>query len=122
MTDYRKAEQFVYISCVDEVRHSFVSHLSDALRRNGISVFVDTNDLLFMEAQEKVERARVSVMVLPGNREVCLEKLVDVLKCQRNNDQVVVPVLYGDGEFHGEWLSALDSKGLSISSVYQSRY
>ncbi|KAL0793063.1 hypothetical protein Bca101_064440 [Brassica carinata] len=108
-------EQTVYISCVDDVRYSFVSHLSDALRREGISVFVDSDDLLSEEAQEKVEIARVSVVVLPGNRKVCLEKLEKVLSC----DQVVVPVLYGDSKWRDEWLNALDLRGLS--SVYQSR-
>ncbi|CAN6866913.1 unnamed protein product [Brassica oleracea] len=120
MTDCEKAERFVYISCVDEVRYSFVSHLSDALRRNGISsVFVDSGDLLSDEAQEKVERARVSVVVLPANRQVCLEKLEKVLNCQRNKEQVVIPVLYGDSILHGEWLSAMNLRGLS--PVFQSR-
>lgn len=98
MTDCKNPEQFVCISCVEEVRYSFVSHLSDALRRCGISVFIDTDDLLSKEAQEKVGRARVSVMVFPGNRKA---KLVEVLKCQKNDDQVVVPVLYGDSPLHG---------------------
>lgn len=119
MTDRNKADQFVYISCVDEVRYSFVSHLSDALRRNGISVYVDPQDLLSEEAQENVERARVSVVVLPANRKVCLEKLEKVLNCQRNKDQVLVPVLYGDSKLNGEWLSAMSLRGLS--PVYQSR-
>lgn len=86
MTNWKETEQTVYISCTDEVRYSFVSHLSDALRREGISVFVDSDDLFSEEAQEKVERARVSVIVLPGNRNVCLEKLTKVLSCQRVND------------------------------------
>lgn len=124
------SEQTVYISCLDEVRYSFVSHLSEALRQKRIyDVFVDSydllckeasDDLLSKEAQGKVERARVSVMVLPGNRTVCLDKLVKVLKCQRTNDQVVIPVLCGVRTLHGEWLSALDSKG--FSSVHRSRY
>uniref|UniRef100_A0A1J3IFP3 Putative WRKY transcription factor 16 n=1 Tax=Noccaea caerulescens TaxID=107243 RepID=A0A1J3IFP3_NOCCA len=119
MTDCKNPEQFVCISCVEEVRYSFVSHLSDALRRNGISVFIDTDDLLSKEAQEKVGRARVSVMVFPGNRKVFLEKLVEVLKCQKDDDQVVLPVLYGDSpSLRGEWLSALELSGLS--PVYQS--
>ncbi|KAL1192075.1 Disease resistance protein RRS1 [Cardamine amara subsp. amara] len=113
------SEQIVYISCLDEVRYSFVSHLSEALRQKRIyDVFVDSDDFLSKEAQEKVERARVSVMVLPGNRTVCLDKLVKVVKCQRTNDQVVVPVLYGVRTLEGQWLSALDSKG--FSSVHRS--
>ena len=121
MTVCEKAERFVYISCVDEVRYSFVSHLSDALRRNVISsVFVDSGDLLSVEAQGKVERAKVSVVVLPANRQVCLEKLEKVLNCQRNKEQVMIPVLYGDSKLHGEWLSAMNLRGLS--PVFQSRY
>lgn len=120
MTNRKQTDQTVYISCVEEVRYSFVSHLSDALRRVGISVFVDSDDLLSEEAQEKVERARVCVIVLPGNRKVCLEKLGKVLSCQRDNDQVVVPVLYGDSKWHDEWLSELRLRDLS--TVYHSRY
>lgn len=118
MTDSKKN---VYISCVDEVRFSFVSHLSKALYQKGIDdVFVDSKDLLSEEAQDKVERAGVSVMILPGDRTVCLDKLLKVLGCQRNKDQVVVPVLYGDSPLQDEWLSALDSAG--FSSVHRSRY
>lgn len=124
MTD---SEQLVYISCVGEVRFSFVSHLLEALYQKGINdVFVDSKDGLSEEAQEKVERARVSVMVLPVNRKVCLDQLVQVLGCRRSEYQVVVPVLYGVKRLktlEGEWLSALgslDSKGLS--SVHKSRY
>ncbi|KAL1218394.1 Disease resistance protein RRS1B [Cardamine amara subsp. amara] len=112
-------EQNVYISCLDEVRCSFVSHLYEALLKRINDVFVDSEDLLSIEAQEKVEKARVSVMVLPGNRKVCLDKLVKVLKCQKTNDQVVVPVLYGDRTLEGEWLSALDSKGFSSVHHYR---
>lgn len=114
-------EQIVYISCLYEVKYSFVSHLSEALFQKRIyNVSVDSEDLLSKEAQEKVERARVSVIVLPGNRTVCLDKLVKILKCQRTNDQVVIPVLYGVRTLQSEWLSALDSKG--FSSVHHSRY
>ncbi|KAG7604975.1 WRKY domain [Arabidopsis thaliana x Arabidopsis arenosa] len=115
-----ESEQIVYISCVEEVRYSFVSHLSEALRRKGINdVFIDSDDSLSNESQSMVERARVSVMILPGNRTISLEKLVKVLDCQKNKDQVVVPVLYGVRSSETEWLSALDSKG--FSSVHQSR-
>ncbi|CAH8278285.1 unnamed protein product [Arabidopsis lyrata] len=115
-----ESEQIVYISCVKQVRYSFVSHLSEALRRKGIiDVFIDTDDFLSNESQSKVERARVSVVVLSGNSTVCLDKLVNVLGCQRNIDQVVVPVLYGEIPLQVEWDKALNSRGLS--SVHQSR-
>lgn len=122
MTNCEKAEEFVCISCVDEIRYSFVSHLSEALRRKGIDnviIDVDSEDLLSKESQEKVEKARVSVMVLPGTCEptrVCLDNFVMVLGYQR----MVVPVLYGDSPLRGEWLSALDLRGLS--PIHQSRY
>ncbi|XP_024010948.1 probable WRKY transcription factor 16 isoform X2 [Eutrema salsugineum] len=115
MTDWKKEEQYVYISCVDVARYSFVSHLSDALRREGISVFVDGDDVLSKELQEKVQGARVSVMVLPGNRTVCLDKLVKVSE----KAQALVPVLYGVIPLNEEWLVKLDSRGLS--PVHQSR-
>ncbi|EFH41521.1 hypothetical protein ARALYDRAFT_916973 [Arabidopsis lyrata subsp. lyrata] len=114
MNDCERASPIVYISCVAEVRYSFVSHLLDALSRKGINdVFVDSDDVLSEEAQGKVERSKICVIVLPGNRTVSLEKLVKVLECQRNNDQVVVPVLHGDGPLQGEWLRELELRGLS---------
>ncbi|KFK31592.1 hypothetical protein AALP_AA6G132500 [Arabis alpina] len=121
MTDSEKAEPIVYISCIDEVRYSFVSHLSDALCRKGIDVFVDSDDQLSEEAKAVVERARVSLIVLPRNLEpttACLGKLVRVLDCKRRIDQMVVPVLYGIGTFAGNWRRALQE----ISGLSQSHY
>lgn len=123
MTDSEKTEQIVYISCVEEVRYSFVSHLSDAIRRKGIHVFVDSDDLLSNKAKAKVKRARVSVMVLPGNLEpttACLGKLVRVLECERRIDQMVVPVLYGTRILEGDWRRALQ-KISGLSQGHQSR-
>ncbi|XP_010481619.1 PREDICTED: disease resistance protein RRS1-like [Camelina sativa] len=122
MTNCENAEGFVCISCVDEVRLSFASHLSEALRRKGINnvvIDVDSDDLC-KESQEKVEKSRVSVMVLPGNcdySEVWLDKFAKVLR--KNKEQVVVPVLYGDNQLRGEWLSALDLRG--VSPIHKSR-
>ncbi|KAG7532674.1 WRKY domain [Arabidopsis thaliana x Arabidopsis arenosa] len=101
------SEQLVCISCVSEVRYSFVSHLSD--------------DLLSKESQAKIEISRVSVMVLSRICEptrVC-HNFVNVIECQRNKNQVVVPVLYGESPLLGEWLSVLDLR--DFSPVHQSR-
>ncbi|XP_019088163.1 PREDICTED: LOW QUALITY PROTEIN: probable WRKY transcription factor 16 [Camelina sativa] len=115
-----ESEQIVYISCVEEVRYSFVSHLSAALRRKGIhDLFIDSDDLLSDESKSKIERAKVSVMILPSNRTVCLDKFVKVLECRTNKDQAVVPVLYGVRSIENLWVSALDSKGFSL--VHQTR-
>ncbi|EOA12792.1 hypothetical protein CARUB_v10025742mg [Capsella rubella] len=122
MTNCENDAGFVCISCVDEVRCSFVSHLSEALRRKGINyavVDVSSDELFSKESREKVEKARVSVIVLPGNCEpsrVCLDNFAMVLECQR---RMVVPVLYGDSPLREEWLSELDLKGLS--PVHKSR-
>lgn len=124
MTDCEKGEQFVCISCVEEVRYSFVSHLSEALRRKGIDDVIvevdDSDDLFSQESQAKVEKAKASLLVLPGNSTICRDKFVKVLECcRRNSDQVVVPVLYGDSPLQGEWLTALGLRGLS--PLHQSR-
>ncbi|CAE6219581.1 unnamed protein product [Arabidopsis arenosa] len=118
------SEQLVCISCVSEVRYSFVSHLSEALRRKGIYsviIDVDSDDLLSKESQAKIEISRVSVMVLSRICEptrVC-QNFVNVIECQRNKNQVVVPVLYGESPLLGEWLSVLDLR--DFSPVHQSR-
>ncbi|CAH8278275.1 unnamed protein product [Arabidopsis lyrata] len=118
------SEQLVCISCVSEVRYSFVSHLSEALRRKGINsviIDVDSDDLLSKESQAKIEISSVSVMVLSRICEptrVC-HNFVKVLECQRDKNHVVVPVLYGESPLLGEWLSVLDLRDLS--PVHQSR-
>ncbi|CAH8366202.1 unnamed protein product [Eruca vesicaria subsp. sativa] len=123
MTDFEKDEQFVCISCLEEVRYSFVSHLSEALRRKGINdviVEVDSDDLL--DSQAKVEKAKVSLLVLPGNSEptsICRDKFGKVLEYRRNSEQVVVPVLYGDIPLQGEWLTELGL--IDLSPLHQSR-
>ncbi|CAH8366216.1 unnamed protein product, partial [Eruca vesicaria subsp. sativa] len=125
MTDWETAEQVVYISCVDEeVRYSFVSHLAEALRRIGLNeVFIDCENHLSKDAKAVVERARVSVMVLPGNCDPSKEytdKLTQVLNCNKEDDQVVVPVLYSVGTLEGEWRRVLQNMS-GLSQGHESR-
>ncbi|CAH8278232.1 unnamed protein product [Arabidopsis lyrata] len=124
MTNCEKAEELVCISCVDEVRYSFVSHLSEALRRKGINnvvIEVEGDDLLSKESEAKIEKARVSVMILSRICEPtrACHKFEKVRECQRNKNQVVVPVLYGESPSLLDWISVLDLKDLS--AIHHSR-
>ncbi|XP_010420518.1 PREDICTED: protein DA1-related 4 [Camelina sativa] len=92
----------VNIICEETVLQSFVSHLSAALRREGISVFVDACRLResrsFSVEQNQAaltDGARVFVVVISDERELNDPKFSEVIKGWSINSHVVVPVLYG---------------------------
>lgn len=91
----------VYISFdrrEDTVRYSFVSHLSAAFHRRGVSSFTgehgsdsETNGF------SKLEKSRASVVVFsekyPSSKS-CMEELLKVSEHRRKNCLAVVPVFY----------------------------
>ncbi|CAH8380960.1 unnamed protein product [Eruca vesicaria subsp. sativa] len=93
MSEYRHS---VTIICEESVQYSLVSHLSAALRREAISVFVDSCG--FQETKPFVtDGARVSVVVISNIADSCgprVVKFLKVIKRQRKSGNVVVPVFY----------------------------
>lgn len=91
----------VYISfnkCENTVRYSFISHLSAAFHRRGMTSFIgeDGSD---SESNEfpKLEDFRASVVVFSekySSSKTRMEELVKVSKRRLNNGLVVVPVFY----------------------------
>lgn len=94
----------VNIICEESVQYSLVSHLSAALRREGISVFVDscgfqeTKPFSVEQNQAVTDGARVSVVVISNMVELFdpwVLKFLKVIKRRRNSGHMVVPVFYG---------------------------
>lgn len=92
----------VYISfdrLEDTVRYSFISHLSAAFHRRGLSSFFDGSDpeTSGISTLAAVEDSRACVVVFSekySSSSSCLEDLAIVSERRRNNGIPVVPVFY----------------------------
>ncbi|ESQ39631.1 hypothetical protein EUTSA_v10000751mg [Eutrema salsugineum] len=97
-----------------ELRKNFVSHLKDALERNGINAYIDSNehagedlDILF----RRIEESTVALTILSRRyteSHWCLGELVHIMKCVDRRTLWVIPIFYKlepgtvkklDGEF-----------------------
>ncbi|KAG2300257.1 hypothetical protein Bca52824_036729 [Brassica carinata] len=85
-------EKSVNIICEKAVRYSFVSHLSAALSREGISVSVNDEDV---QNQTVNDWATVSVVVISDLGKPWFVKLTKVTERMDNNGHLVVSVIYG---------------------------
>ncbi|KAL0735637.1 hypothetical protein Bca4012_011847 [Brassica carinata] len=85
-------EKSVNIICEKAVRYSFVSHLSAALSREGISVSVNDEDV---QNQTVNDWATVSVVVISDLGKPWFVKLTMVTERMDNNGHLVVSVIYG---------------------------
>ncbi|KAJ0261117.1 Protein DA1-related 4 [Hirschfeldia incana] len=97
---YEKKTHSVNIICLETVRHSFVSHLSGALCRQGISVsvFAETDEseletYSFLDDQN--QGARVSVVVITETCASSVPWFAKHLERHKNNGYVIVQVFYG---------------------------
>ncbi|CAI0628506.1 unnamed protein product [Linum tenue] len=84
-----------------DVRHTFVSRLRAALRREGVTSFADQDMPRGQDLTEAIpraiERSRVSVVVLSRNyasSEWCLDELVTVMRCCSRGGHVAIPIFY----------------------------
>ncbi|XP_020877773.1 protein DA1-related 4 [Arabidopsis lyrata subsp. lyrata] len=94
MVDFEKSSHSVNIICEETVRRSFVSHLSSALHREGISVcvFADT------DFDDQNQGARVTVVVFSENYAFphpMLDNFAKILQLRSNSGHEVIPVFYG---------------------------
>lgn len=89
-----KNSQSVNIICSETVRHSFVSHLSGALRRQGISVCVLAVETNFFPDDQN-QGVRVSVVVITKTYASSIPWFAKHLERHKNNGYVIVPVFYG---------------------------
>ncbi|CAL1414243.1 unnamed protein product [Linum trigynum] len=90
-----------------DVRHTFVSRLRAALRREGVTSFADddSRDLprgenLKEAISRAIERSRLSVVVLSPNyasSKWCLDELVHIMRCCTSTSRaghVAIPIFY----------------------------
>nr|XP_034900772.1 disease resistance protein RPV1-like [Populus alba] len=85
----------------EDTRVGFTSHLHAALNRKQILTFIDDQlergDEISASLLRTIEEAKLSVIVFSENyasSKWCLEELVKIFECRKNNGQIVIPVFY----------------------------
>ncbi|KAG2667262.1 hypothetical protein I3760_15G105200 [Carya illinoinensis] len=85
----------------EDVRHNFISHLYDALRKKGINTYIDEHlergNEISPALLKAIEELRISIIVLSKNyasSSWCLEELMKILECREMKQQIVLPVFY----------------------------
>jgi hypothetical protein len=85
----------------EDTRKKFTSYLYDALRKN-VLTFIDENELekgdeISSTLMKSIEEAYVSVVIFSENyasSKWCLNELVKILECKKDQGQIVIPVFY----------------------------
>ena len=84
----------------DDTRDGFISHLNQALCKEGFYTFFDDylqrGEDVSAELFKTIESSMISIVVLSKNYAYsswCLDELVSILKCKKNG-QIVLPVFY----------------------------
>ncbi|KAJ8759504.1 hypothetical protein K2173_007120 [Erythroxylum novogranatense] len=99
----RQEKRDVFLSFRGEdTREGFTSHLSAALEKAKIQTFIDDvglqrGDDLSPTLLKAIEESKVSVIVFSANYANsgwCLDELLRILECKKNNRQIVIPVFY----------------------------
>uniref|UniRef100_A0A2N9I9N4 TIR domain-containing protein n=1 Tax=Fagus sylvatica TaxID=28930 RepID=A0A2N9I9N4_FAGSY len=85
----------------EDTRFGFTSHLYQALCDKGFNTFIDDNlhrgEEISKELLETIESSMISIVVLSKNYASstwCLDELVKIVECRKNNGQLVLPVFY----------------------------
>ncbi|XP_028793755.1 TMV resistance protein N-like [Neltuma alba] len=86
----------------EDTRHIFTAPLYDALHRKGINAFIDDKKLgkgeeISPALLRAIERSRISIIVFSRNYATstwCLEELAHIIWCQKQKNQLVMPVFY----------------------------
>ncbi|KAL5565037.1 hypothetical protein UlMin_028201 [Ulmus minor] len=93
----------VFISFRGETRNSFTSHLYSALCGKQIKTYIDEvslekGDDISRALPKAIEESTISIIIFSENyasSRWCLDELVHILKCRKENDQYVMPIFYG---------------------------
>ncbi|KAJ8759479.1 hypothetical protein K2173_007092 [Erythroxylum novogranatense] len=86
----------------EDTRQGFTSHLFAALDKAKIQTFMDDvglqrGDEIAPSLLKAIEESKVSVVVFSANYANsgwCLNELLHILECKKNNGQIVIPVFY----------------------------
>ncbi|CAN6818335.1 unnamed protein product [Brassica oleracea] len=85
----------------EDVRRGFLSHIQKEFERKGITLFID-NDIdrsksIGPELIEAIRRSKISVVLISKNYASstwCLNELVEIIKCRKELDQIVMIIFY----------------------------
>ncbi|KAK4280594.1 hypothetical protein QN277_012202 [Acacia crassicarpa] len=86
----------------DDTRLGFISHLYEALRQSGIHAFIDdefirTGEKLTPALFKAIEESRIALVVFSenyANSTFCLEELVKILDCFKEEGRWIYPIFY----------------------------
>ncbi|WJX86404.1 hypothetical protein P8452_68717 [Trifolium repens] len=86
----------------DDTRASFTSHLHDALKRKYLETYIDyrieKGNQVWAELEKAIQDSTLFLVVFSenyANSTWCLNELVEIMECNKNEDNVVViPVFY----------------------------
>ena len=93
----------VFVSfCGKDTRLSFTDHLFTALYRSGIHTFRDDRKLsrgkdIWTELEKAIKSSKIAIIVFSRNYVAsrwCLDELEKIMECERDFQQVVLPVFY----------------------------
>ncbi|CAL8107428.1 unnamed protein product [Prunus armeniaca] len=86
----------------EDTRRTFTDHLYCTLKDNGVTAYIDENELprgenISEELKQAIEQSRIFVIVF-SNRYAdstwCLEELEKIMECRRRLGQMVLPIFY----------------------------
>lgn len=85
----------------EDTRESFTSHLYSALSRKNIETFIDNDlkrgDVISQSLLDAIEASSISIIIFSesyASSKWCLDELLKILKCKKENAQIVIPVFY----------------------------
>ncbi|CAJ2656894.1 unnamed protein product [Trifolium pratense] len=85
----------------EDTRYTFTSHLYAALTRNQVKTYIDNElergDEISPSLLKAINDAKLSVIIFSENyasSRWCLEELVKILECKKNDGQILVPIFY----------------------------
>ncbi|XP_060674067.1 disease resistance protein RPV1-like isoform X2 [Ziziphus jujuba] len=87
----------------EDTRSGFTSYLYAALCEKGFSTYMDEHKLergdeISPTLLKAIEESKISVVIFSKNYASstwCLNELVHILECKKNNGQIVMPIFYG---------------------------
>lgn len=83
-----------------ELRHGFISHLLQALQRNGVSVYVDTYELKGSDLTSfftRIEESKIALVVFSSRyteSRWCLDELLKIKELMDEGRLLVIPIFY----------------------------
>ncbi|PNX71648.1 TIR-NBS resistance protein [Trifolium pratense] len=85
----------------EDTRNTFTSHLYAALTRNQVKTYIDNElergDEISPSLLKAINDAKLSVIIFSENyasSRWCLDELVKILECKKNDGQILVPIFY----------------------------